>query len=204
MSDPLSAPLLAHLVDVPLSAFLALLLLFAAGHKLWRPAAAGRAVIALTRMDAMPNGGLPTRVAVIGAVAAALGETLAAVLILIPAHRVVGAALAVVIWLAYLALLARAVRSGRTLVDCGCSFGAMHRPRGAFQLGRTLGLAVLAAVVGGLARLAAGVAPAVTAAWPATAAIDGSAGLAALTLLVLYGALDQAMSLGPLQTGNSP
>jgi hypothetical protein len=215
MSDSLSAPVILQMVEVQLALFLALLLLLSAGHKLRRPTLAGRAVAALTGLDAMPlSGKIPLtgamRLSILGAVAAALGEGVAASMLVLPTHRVAGAALAAVIWSGYLVLLLRAVLAGRTLIDCGCSFGNTNRPLGSFQLARTLGLAVLAVLVAGLAYLTADVdayaAPtgAATVASAATAATNVSACLAALTLLGLYGALDRVMSLTPLRTGKLP
>jgi hypothetical protein len=209
MSDPISAPVVLQMVEVQLALFLALLLLLSAGHKLLRPTLAGRAVAALTGLDAIPlSGTIPRtgamRLSTLGAVAAALGEAVAALMIVLPTYRVPGAALAAVIWSGYLALLLRAVLAGRTLIDCGCSFGNSNRPLGSFQLARTLGLAVLAVLVAGLAYRTAGLdAYAAPTAAPSTAT-NVSACLAALTLLGLYGALDRVMSLNPLRTGKMP
>lgn len=215
MSDSLSAPVVLQMLEVQLALFLALLLLLSAGHKLRRPTLAGRAVAALTGFDAIPlSGKLPLtgamRVSILGAVAAALGEAVAAAMLLLPTHRIAGAALAAVIWSGYLALLLRAVLAGRTLIDCGCSFGNTNRPLGPFQLARTLGLAVLAVLVAALAYLTANAdanpraTGAATMATTATAATNVSACLAALTLLALYGALDRVMSVNPLRTGKMP
>jgi Methylamine utilisation protein MauE len=77
-------------------------------------------------------------------------------------------------------------------VDCGCSFGAAQRPLGAYQVFRNAALTGAALLV------------AVGCAASATGPIIASQVPAALALLALYGALDQAMSLTTPRTGALP
>jgi hypothetical protein len=124
------------------------------------------------------------------AIAVLAGSELAAgILLWIPPTRAAGAALAVLIWGGYALLLLRAVVQGRRDVDCGCSFGAAHRSLGAFQVLRSASLAVLAVPV------------AMLCAMYGAAAITAAQILAAVTLLALYVALDQAMALEPPRAG---
>ena len=94
-----------------------------------------------------------------------------------------GGALALLIWGGYLWLILRAIAQGRRDVDCGCTFGAAHRPLGAYHVARNAVLTGAAVLV--TAGSAAGVSGPVIA--PQI--------LAALVLFALYGALDQVMAL---------
>jgi hypothetical protein len=116
-------------------------------------------------------------------------ECVAGGLMLMPSDRIVGATLACTLWLAYLALMLHAIASGRTNVDCGCSFGAAHRPLGSFHIVRNAVLLGFGAVVLAVCALSG------------SDSIQGSQFLAAFALLALYGALDQVMALRPLRAG---
>jgi hypothetical protein len=175
----------AGVLAAQLAAFVAVLLAVSAGHKVvkW----------SYSRNVVREFAGLPHHVATAALAAAALGEAVAGVLLLLPgAHlRMIGASLAAAIWAAYLVFILRAVLQGRREVDCGCSFGsgagANHRPLGAFQIGRNAVLLGLAILVAASAR---GAVP-----------VQGSQLLAACALLALYGALDQVMALAPMRSG---
>jgi len=120
---------------------------------------------------------------------AVICELCAAGLLVAPATRAPGAVLAAAIWAGYLALLLRAILGNRRDLDCGCSFGATHRPLGTFQVTRN------AALVGASAGVAA------VSAWGAAPPMAASQWLGAGALLALYGALDQVMALQPLRAG---
>jgi hypothetical protein len=164
-----------------LTAFEALLLATAGLHKLiWHERARGAA-----RQFA----GVPAKFAVSAVYAVAGAELLASVLLWLPAYRLTGAVLAVLLWTGYLLLMLIAIAQGRRDVDCGCSFGADQRPLGGFQILRNglllaIALMVAAGYVGHLA-----VASLATQMLPAFA------------MLALYGALDQVMSLPPMRRG---
>jgi Methylamine utilisation protein MauE len=116
-------------------------------------------------------------------------ELAAGALLMVPAYRAMGAALATLIWTLYLALIVRAIVQGRRDVDCGCSFGPTSRPLGSFQIARNLVLVALAAFIAWVSALGSSV--------PA----QGTFLLGGLALLALYGALDQVMALQPLRSG---
>jgi uncharacterized membrane protein YphA (DoxX/SURF4 family) len=163
-----------------LAAFLALLLLAAAVHKAIR--------WPQTRRVVRDFAGIPRSASSVAALAAAVGETLAGVLLFVPAYRAAGAALAALLWGAYSILIVRAIVEGRRDVDCGCSFGPNQRPLGVFQVARNAMLVILALLVAVSA--AGGGVP-----------VAASQILAACALLALYGALDQVMALQPLRRG---
>ncbi|HEY4968533.1 MAG TPA: MauE/DoxX family redox-associated membrane protein [Steroidobacteraceae bacterium] len=171
----------AQLLIVQLAAFLAALLLASGLHKL----------IGRERIQAAVQefAGVPRRFAPFVVAAVAATEGLAGILLWMPSSRAAGGALAVLIWGCYLWLILRAIAHGRRDVDCGCSFGAAQRPLGTYHVVRTAGLS------GGALLVAAGCAASVT------GPIIASQILAALALLALYGALDQAMSLTPPRNG---
>jgi len=108
----------AGVLAAQLAAFVAVLLAVSAGHKVvkW----------SYSRNVVREFAGLPHHVATAALAAAALGEAVAGVLLLLPgAHlRMIGASLAAAIWAAYLVFILRAVLQGRREVDCGCSFGS--------------------------------------------------------------------------------
>ncbi len=183
LSDAVSALAVLRIAAAQCAVFLALLLIASAAHKALQRARVRRAAQALA--------GVSPRYAASLATAAAIAEVLAGCLLLIPAGRLVGALLAVSIWGAYGAALARAWRSGKTDVDCGCSFGAASGPLGPYQWLRAFGLATLAALVAAAPRVHGG----------ATLSMWTTQLFAATALLGLYAAVDQVMALRPLRSG---
>jgi hypothetical protein len=134
-------------------------------------------------------GRIPAPLATAGLLTAIGAELCAGALLVVPAYRGWGALLAAAIWVAYLMLIVRAIAEDRRQVDCGCSFGASSAPLGAYQIVRNTALAALAIGV---------------AAVDARGGATDNAGpqlLAAVSLLALYGALDQVMGLRPLRAG---
>ena len=179
MNDPTLMGTMQSLA-AQLAAFEALLLLASASHKIVR--------WSYSRTVVRQFAGVPSVLAAASLSGVVLIELAAAVMLVVPSKRAVGALLAVCLWAAYLALIARAVVQGRRDADCGCSFGPTQRPLGWFQLTRNALLLGLAAVV----------------AWaspPDSGALQGSQWFAACALLALYGALDQVMALQPLRSG---
>ena len=166
---------------IQFAAFEAVLLLASGVHKLLRRDRSQAAVRALA--------GVPRRLAPFAVVVIAAAELLASLLLWTPSYRAMGGALAALIWGGYLALILRAIARGRRDVDCGCTFGAAHRPLGAYHVARNLVLTGAAVLVA--AGCAAGVSGPVIA--PQI--------LAALVLFALYGALDQVMALMPPRSG---
>ncbi len=162
-----------------LAAFLAVLLLVSALHKVltWRR----------TWTVVQDFAGVPRPAASAAAVAACAIEGLAGLLLVLPDYRRAGAAVATVILGLYLVLIARAVAQRRGAVDCGCSFGASSRRLGSFEMARNTVL------------LAFGLLLLVFA--DASAALAPSQLLAACALLALYGAIDQLAALQPLRQG---
>ncbi|HXA36756.1 MAG TPA: MauE/DoxX family redox-associated membrane protein [Steroidobacteraceae bacterium] len=182
MTDPVSLPGIVQSLSVQLAAFQALLLVASGLHKLIRRA----------RIQAVMHefAGVPPELARFSVVLVAAAEVLAAWLLWSPSYRAAGAALATLIWSGYFFLMLRAIAQGRRDVDCGCSFGAAaQRPLGAYHVMRNAVLILTAALV------AAG-SPAGIAGPVLTSQI-----LAAIALLALYGALDQAMALTPPRAG---
>jgi hypothetical protein len=169
-----------QLLVVQFAAFLAVLLPASALHKL----IGRRRAQAVVREFA----GVPPRLAPFAIVVVA-GTELFASLLLLTSYCAVGGVLAVLISGGYLLLIVRAIARGRRDVDCGCSFGAAHRPLGAYQVARN------AAVTGLAVLVAAGSAAS------ATVPVGASQILAAFALFALYLALDQVMALQPLRSG---
>jgi hypothetical protein len=169
-----------QLLVVQFAAFLAVLLPASALHKL----IGRRRAQAVVREFA----GVPPRLAPFAIVVVA-GTELFASLLLLTSYCAVGGVLAVLISGGYLLLIVRAIARGRRDVDCGCSFGAAHRPLGAYQVARN------AAVTGVAVLVAAGSAAS------ATVPVGASQILAAFALFALYLALDQVMALQPLRSG---
>ena len=170
----------AQLLGAQLAAFLAALLLASAAHKGMRFAHARKVVHEFA--------GVPRSAATAVAIAAALGELIAAAALFVPVYRFAGASLAALIWGVYLALILRAIGQGRRDADCGCTFGSMPHALGAFEVARNallMALAVLVAVSAGR-----GAAP-----------VAASQVLAACAFLALYGALEQVMAVRPLRRG---
>lgn len=171
----------ARLLISQLSAFVALLLVASAIHKVMRRERAERVVHEFA--------GAPKSTAPWTVLGVALGELLAGALLLLPAYRPDGALLALAIFSAYLALILRAIVQGRRDVDCGCSFGPTRHALGTFEVARN-SLLVLFAVLLAVSSTSGGGEP-----------VSATQGLAAFALLALYGALDQVMSLQPLRRG---
>jgi Methylamine utilisation protein MauE len=182
----------ARLLASQLAAFLALLLAASAVHKGLR--------FAYTQRVVHDFAGVPRAAAAGAALSAVLLESLAGILLFLPAYRLAGGLLAALIWGVYLALIVRAIGRGLREVDCGCSFGtasfgtasvdATRHPLGAFEVARNALLVVFALLVGGSAQ-------------NAPLRIAASQVLAAGALLALYGAFDQVMALGPLRRGET-
>jgi hypothetical protein len=188
MSADFSLIVVAQIAIAQFAAFASLLLLAAALHKLFDRARATRAVGALT--------GLPAALAGPAMLAIAAAELLAAALLWVAPLRFVAALIAALIWSGYFVFLLQAMAAGRSDVDCGCSFGAAHRPLGLFQVLRTALLTLLALLVA----LSAGIAPGMLA-YDVSAVAIATQLLAGLALLALYAALDQIMALQPLRSG---
>lgn len=195
MTASASISAVLELVEIQLAVFLALLLSVAAVHKLVWGARARRAAGTLTGMAWRSTG--------VAVTLATLAELGAAGLLAMPAFRAGGALLAAVLWSLYFALIARSIVLGQRDVDCGCSFGAAHRPLGPFQLLRCASLVLLALVVAGLCLVRAGRDGAVASLGGASggAALLISEGLAAVAMLALYAALDHLMAIRPLRAG---
>jgi uncharacterized membrane protein YphA (DoxX/SURF4 family) len=179
MGDP-AMPGVARLLISQLAAFVALLLMASAIHKVMRRERAERVV---HEFAGVPRSAAPWTV-----LAVAAGELLAGALLLLPAYRLDGALLALAIFGAYLALILRAIVQGRRDVDCGCSFGPTRHALGAFEVARN-SLLVIFAVLVAVSSMSGG------------ESVSAAQGLAAFALLALYGALDQVMSLQPLRRG---
>jgi len=181
MMAPASTAGVFELLAAQLAAFQAALLLASGLHKL----------LGRTRTLAVMHefAGVPRSLAPFAVSAAVAAEMLAAGLLCTAAHRAAGGLLAGLIWSVYLTLILRSIAQGRRAVDCGCTFGAARRPLGTYAVARNLGLAVMAAAV------------ALGSSSDAAAPVIGSQILAALALLALYCALDQAMALTPPRAG---
>jgi uncharacterized membrane protein YphA (DoxX/SURF4 family) len=165
------------------AAFLALLLIASAIHKLLRPAR--------TQEIMQQFAGVRRRFAAFAWLGVSLAELLAGVFLVLPGDRAAAALLAAAVWSGYLVLILRAIVQQRADVECGCSFGPSLRPLGIYHLARN-------AVLIGLAVLAAVVAPS------GGVEVRGSELLAAAAFLSLYAALDQTMGLRPLHSGKLP
>jgi len=188
MTEAISLTVVAQVAIAQLASFASLLLAVAALHKLIDRARAAHAVQDLT--------GLPRSLAGVAASGMAAAELVAAIGLWIAPLRFDAALLAALIWSGYFVFLLQAVAAGRSDVDCGCSFGAAHRPLGLFQMLRAAMLALLGFGVA----LSAAIAPGALAYDVSMAAIATQL-LAGGALLALYAALDQVMSLQPLRAG---
>jgi Methylamine utilisation protein MauE len=189
MNSASTAGVMAQLA-AQLAAFLSLLLLASGLHKLL---GRGRAQSVMREFA-----GLPRTLAPIAVISVAAAEGIAGVMLLTPAYRAQGGAVAALIWAAYLGLIVRAMAQGRRDVDCGCTFGTAHRPLGAFQVTRNAALVGMGALVATGGTTAVGV-PAGTGL--TAGSVIASRILAALTLAALYGALEQVMALRPPRGG---
>lgn len=188
MNESGSFGLVVQIAIAQLAAFASLLLLAAAGHKVLDRARAARALQGLT--------GLHLALAGPAVLIVAAAEALAAVGLWLAPLRFDAALLAALVWGGYFVFLLQAVAAGRSEVDCGCSFGAAHRPLGLFQMLRAALLVLLALVLA----LSAAATPAALP-YDASLAAIATQLLAGLALLALYLALDQVMALQPLRAG---
>lgn len=147
-----------------LALFLAAVLGVSSAHKFGERARLTQATAGLLRLSSI--------VAMPVTMAAAAVEAAAALALLFPASRPVGALLAALLWSLYGAALLAARRRGDGAIDCGCDFGAPRRSIGGFAIGRAAALAA-----GALALL---VSPA------GGGSIDIQSILAALAFLALF------------------
>lgn len=124
-----------------LALFLAAVLGASAAHKFVERARLTQATTGLLRL----NAAIATPVTM----AAAAVEAAAALALLFPASRPVGALLAALIWSLYGATLFAARRRGDGAIDCGCDFGKRSGGIGSFAIGRAfvLGAAALTLLV---------------------------------------------------------
>jgi hypothetical protein len=180
------------LLVTQVAVFLALILLASGLHKVMRRAR----IESVVREFAGVSGVFAPFVAM----AAAAAELLAGLMLLMPGCRALGGILAASIWAMYLCFILRAIAQGRRDVDCGCTFGAAHRPLGPFQVTRNAVLVGTAALVAAGAAMSGGAAPSGGAVVGA-AVIVGSEILAALALAALYGAIEHVMALTPPRGG---
>ena len=119
-----------------LALFLALLLAVSAGHKIVAHQRLGEAVARLA--------GLPQSLGPVVSNAAAAVEFAAALALLFPGTRPIGAGIAAAIWFAYALLLARRIGSR---LDCGCSLKRSEKPITALHPARASLLAASAGLV---------------------------------------------------------
>lgn len=115
---------------------LAIILAIAAAHKLADRARLTQATAGLLRFA--PALAMPATMA------AAAIEFAAALALLFPASRPVGALLAALLWSGYGAALLAARRRGDGGIDCGCDFGARRSGIGRFTIARACALAAAA------------------------------------------------------------
>jgi uncharacterized membrane protein YphA (DoxX/SURF4 family) len=170
-----------RLLAAQAAAFLALLLIASAIHKIVRPAH--------TREVMQEFAGVAPRFAYLALIGVPLVELVAGFGLAVPAGRTAAAMLAALIWSGYLLLILRAILQGRRYLDCGCSFGPSLHPLGIYQTLRGVMLI-------GLASLVAALPPD-----PSATLSTASELLAAAAFLGLYAALDQAMAAQPLRLG---
>ncbi len=122
---------------IPVAALvLAAVLGVSAAHKLVERARLAAATADLLRLH--PAIAMPVTMA-----AAAL-EAAAALALVIPASRPVGALLAALLWSAYGAALFAARRRGDGAIDCGCDFSKRRTGIGSFVIGRAFMLGAVA------------------------------------------------------------
>jgi hypothetical protein len=119
-----------------LAYFLALVLLVAAAHK---AVARERMAVATARLL-----GLNHAMGATFAWTAAGIEALAALALILPDTRALGAIIAALLWAGYGVALVR--HWGQTL-DCGCSFSSRENPVGLFAVARATALALLGVMV---------------------------------------------------------
>jgi hypothetical protein len=122
-----------------LSAFLSVLLIASAAHKLTYFSRARTAAQELVSLSASS--------AAFVVAAAALCEASAALILWIPGARTLGASLAAGVFALYLSAIVHAVHKGNPDVDCGCSFGAPHRNLGSFEAVRNACLLIATGLI---------------------------------------------------------
>jgi hypothetical protein len=173
-------PGVGEILAAQLAAFLALLMAASAAHKglRWER----------TRAAVRDFAGVPHRAASAAALIAGCAEASAAVLLVLPADRALGALIAACLLTGYLALIARALIAGRRNVDCGCNFGSERHTLGGFELGRN-------AVLAGMALFVA------ASALRGGPQIAASQILGAVALLARLAALEQVAGLQPMRRG---
>lgn len=115
-----------------LALFLAAVLASSVAHKLLERGRLTQATAGLLRLDPM--------VAMPVTMAAAAIEAAAALSLIFPASRPVGALLATLLWIFYGAALFAARRRGDGAIDCGCDFGKRRGGIGDFAIGRAFAL----------------------------------------------------------------
>ena len=116
--------------------FLAVILAISAVHKVAQPT---RLTQAMAKLSGISADLAPSVILGIAAL-----EFLTALALIFEQSRVIGAAFATLIWLAYgLALL----RKSGTSLDCGCDLAAREKPVGPFMISRALVLSGLALLV---------------------------------------------------------
>ena len=152
-----------------LALFLALLLTVSAGHKIVAHQRLGGAAARLA--------GVPPSLGPVLSNAAAAVELAAALALLFPGTRPIGAGIATAIWFVYALLLARRIGSR---LDCGCSLKRSEKPITALHPARA---ALLAASAGLVAIL------------PPPAASTLLTPFAAAALLALYFAADELLAI---------
>lgn len=151
-----------------LALFLALLLAVSAGHKIVAHQRLGEAAARLA--------GVPQSLGPVVSNAAAAVELAAALALLFPGTRPIGALIAAVLWSGYALLLARRIGSR---LDCGCSLKRSQKPITTLHPARAALLAALAVLV------------AFVPATPATLFTP----FAAAALLALYFAADELFAI---------
>lgn len=121
-------------VTIPVAALLlAAILGLSAAHKLIER---DRLAIATARLLR-----LQSAVAIPITMAAAAIEIAAALAIVFPASRSIGASIAAILWSVYGAALLTARVSGNSVIDCGCDFGKRSAGIGGFAIVRAFALA---------------------------------------------------------------
>lgn len=121
-----------------MAAYIGLLLLASAAHKIADPVRAGDATRSLL--------GVPEAWVKPAWMTAAALETCAAVAVLSTGARHAGAIMAATLWAGYVAAILTAALRGK-IVDCGCSFGGGRAHSVTASLGRSAALLVLALVL---------------------------------------------------------
>lgn len=119
--------------------FLAAILGLSAAHKLVERVRLASATGDLLRLHAA--------VAIPITMAAAAVEVAAALALVFPASRPVGAAMAALVWSIYAVALVAARQRGDIAIDCGCDFGKRSSGIGGYAIGRAFALVAVALVL---------------------------------------------------------